>query len=285
VVADTALQTWLSHISTNWHKPDEVASLIKNFLIALMFSDNLDLAAERIRALMPKLPGWELRDILVTLAVSTVPRRTDLLLETLLHSNNDLWYEWAHAVGLMPTEDQRSIIQALLTNPKWTNSWAQPSFRGRDVVDVFIPVIQADNSFRETLKATAFSDSPSPMRDFARHLLVTIGDSESAIVALQASLTDPALRSLAEAAIHKARWYPHPDHRGFPDRNAPRALTSVRRLLLHAAYGGDESSREWARNVLVRLDVELENSYPIEEPRHPDLASGLAWPMVSERVA
>jgi hypothetical protein len=261
--------------------------MIKQLLIALMFSDNLELAAERIRSLLPRLqPRWELRDIVVPLAVSAVPQRVELLLEALPDSNNDsYWYEWAQAIGLLPPGDQRKVVEALLTDVKWTNGRTQATFRGHGVMEVLVPVVQADDSLRRTLKLAVCSASPSPMRDFARHLLVAMGDLDSAMTALPAALADAALRPLAEAAIRHARWYQHPDHRRFPDHNAPQALTAVRRLLLNTAYRGDEPSREWARRLLVQIEAELEGSYPVEEPRHPDLASRLPWPFMGEGPA
>jgi hypothetical protein len=281
-VADAALQTWLSHVNTTWHKPEDVVYLIKQFLIAFMFSDNLELAAERIRSLLPRLqPTWEARDILVPLAVTAISQRIELLLDALPDLNNEsYWHEWAHAVGLLPQGDQREVLEALLTDSKWTDGRAGPAFPGQGIMEVLVPIVQGDDSLRRTLKLMAFSDSASARRDFARQLLVAMGDPDSAMAALLAALGDPALRPLAEVAILHARWHPHPDHRRFPDHNAPQALTAVRGLLLDTACRGDESTREWAKRLLVQIEAELEGFYPVEEPRHPDLASRLPWPIV-----
>lgn len=285
-VADAALQTWLTHVNTTWHRPDEAAHVIKQLLIALMFSDNPELAAERIRSSLSRLHPRELRDIVVPLAVSAAPQRVELLLELLPDSSNDShWHEWAHAVALLAPRDQRNVVEAMLTNDKWMGGQTQLALHVDSFTEVLVPVVQTDKSLRRTLKLAAFADSATPTRDFARYLLVAMGDPDSAMTALQAALLDPTLRPLADGAIRRARWHRHSNHRRFPDYSAPQALTPVRRLLLDTAYHGDESYREWARRLLVQLEWELQGSYPIDEPRHPNIESRLSWPVMGEKSA
>lgn len=281
-VANTALATWLERTKTVWHRPEDIVSLIRGYLTVLMFSDDLKLAGERFRELMPRLkPEWEMRDIWIPLAASSLADRVELLLEALPSSGNETdWYEWIHALRLLPTEKQRQVARALLTDAKWTEGWTQSATRDRSLIEAIVFIVQQDEPLRQTLKSSATIESTAPLRDLCRHLLIAMGDPDSAMTALQAALADPTLRGLAQAAIGHARWHAHPDQRSFPDHSAPQALTAVRKLLLQTVYGGDESSRAWARQVLVEMDSQLDGSYPIAEPRHPDLASGFAWPIV-----
>lgn len=284
-VADRTLQTWVSPAPRVWRKPDENLHMIKQLLIALMFSDDLNLATQRIREFIPQLkPSWERREILVPLAASAVPERIALLLEAFPDSNNDTyWHEWTTALGLLPAAGQRAIVEALITNPKWTASRTHAEFRVHGVMDALAPVIQSDASLRQRLNDVVRLDSDLPMRTFARHLLIAVGDAESAKTALDAALAHPTLRSFAEAAIRRARWYSHPDRRRLPDYNVPQSLAPVRARLLEVAHHGEESERAWATRLLSMIDSQVEESgsYPIDEPRHPNLASGLPWPIVA----
>jgi len=286
-VADAALATGLAQLDRAWHRPGEEVSLIKGFLIVLMYSDDLKLAAERFRALKPRLqPDWEIRDVLVPLAASALPNRTELLLDLLPSSGNDTyWYEWVHALSLLPASDQRDVVRALLTNKKWTDGATQHAVRDRSLVGSLASIVKEDESLRQTITSAAHAETALPIRNLARHAIVAMGDPKSTMTMVEAALADPTLRSLAEAAIHNARWRPHPDQSNFPDYSAPQALTNVRKLLLHTAHWGSESSKEWARRVLLEMDSRLEGSYPVDEPRHPDLASGLAWPMAVSAAA
>ncbi|MGH8501738.1 MAG: NACHT domain-containing protein [Gammaproteobacteria bacterium] len=285
VVASRALDAWLAHVEAVCVERNQSMPLISSLLTALMFSDDLELAAERLQNTAARLSQWTIRDLLAPLAASAVPKQLELLLQFFPISDGDSYeYEWARVVEFLSHRQKRRLLEALLREFKWPTGLNQTSSVRvpHSIAMPFLSIVQSDQSLRELVGVVVRFSSDSPKRDFARALLVALGDREAAMTSLELAMIDPQLRSFAEAAIRQARWYRNADDRRIPDRRAPQALTPVRRALLRFAYEGDRSARDWASRLLADIEAALEDGYPPDEPRHPDLQSGFAWPIVDQ---
>jgi hypothetical protein len=259
---------------------DDRARLVNGCLIALMFSDSPGLAAHHIRRLRTDgRSPWLFADLLVPIAVSGIPEQVSLLLELMPNSARDsYWWAWREALKYSAPAVRQQLIAALLAG-----GVPAPlleviiSHREPDLSATIAASIEASSSLRRAVESLVASADPSS-REFALTVIENIGDLRAAESLLALAISEPNLRPRVGRILVGTRW-PRPEGERWSTISAPHAVTSIRKRLLSLTVDTDESLHQWAASVLADIDASVEGAFPMDEPRHPDLPSGIPWPV------
>jgi hypothetical protein len=264
-----------------WLRDDDRTRLLVECVTSLMFSDNPGLATERIRALAADArTRWRLGDLMVPLSVSGIPEQISLMLELVPDQSRDsYWWAWVEALRRLPRTAQHALVHSLLSGTALGTVGPAIASRAHSDLGTTIAAIVAGNSgLRDAVEALARSDEQA--RDFCRAILAQIADVQAAELLLSIAVSEPTLRPLVGSVLVGARWA-RSGGRTWPGMSAPRSVASIRKRLLGLTVDPELSLRQWASRVLADIDAAVDGAFPADEPRHPDLASGISWPTVA----
>lgn len=278
-VADQYLQASLddrgrSSSQDQWQLPREL-------VIALMFSDSPELAKNRLEDFTERADGaWQLREIVQPLAASPLPFKVDLLLQALRRLRRDDIYYWSRAFELLSHSDQLTVASRLLQDADYfeNSEWSSGRFEIARLFGSMAHIAENDPGLRAEIERAIRTSESNHHRLFAIRLLASIADDAVATRMIGLAECEPSMRALLDEFFRNARWEPREGHFLWPDHNTPRALPATRAALLRLAYHSSADTRDWARNQLHLLNVAIEETPFVNEPRHPDLSSQLDWP-------
>jgi hypothetical protein len=223
-------------------------------------------------------PGF-FTDLLVPIAVSGIPDQIALLLELIPNNSQDsYWWAWREALKHLPLTARQKLIEALLAGDVpiplrevILSGW-EP-----DLSATIASAVEANNSLRAAIEKLA-AVAEASAREFALGVLARIADLRAAELLLAFAISEPALRPRVGRVLVDARW-PRLEGARWPGMSpAPQAVTSIRKRLLSLTADPEPSLRHWAASVLADIDASVDGEFPLEEPRHPHLASGIPWP-------
>jgi hypothetical protein len=257
-------------------------------LIALMFSDSPELATRRVEEFLDRLDApWELRDLFQPLAASPLASKASLLLRALPRLRKDELYYWSRGFNLLSRTDQITVATLLINDVGCFEraKWGPGLFDTEPLLESLARIGQEQPLFRKAIEQAIRDNKSNRRRQFAIHLFSLIADDAAATMMLELTESDLSLRGATAEFLHRARWWPREGSPRFPDYNSPRALPGTRALLLRLAHQSGTEIQTWARDQLHRLSAALEQGPPPNEARHPDLASGLSWPALSDSTS
>jgi hypothetical protein len=272
------LLVWLSSSEAEGLKWEDRTRLLNGGLIALMFSDHPELAAGSLRKLRAegRLPAGAVADLLVPIAISGIPEQVELLRELVQETPQDShWWAWEAAVEYLPLAAMQKLIEGWLAEgavPPAVLRVIEPPRRG-DVGATFAAAIAASRHLRETIESRAQAADGNPLGEFARLILARIDDLAAVELLVRLGVSEPSLRSEVGRAVAAVRW-PR-EKGGWAGGGAPRAVPELRQQLLSLTAAAERAVAEWATQLLSDIDASVEDSFPLDEPRHPDLGSGI----------
>jgi hypothetical protein len=221
---------------------------------------------------------WLPADLLVPIAVSGIPEHVLLLLELVPNSPQDsYWWAWREALKYLAPAARQQLIESLLTRgvPAALREVIM-SGREPDLYATIAAAVARSTSLRMAVESLAASAEASS-RGFALGVLEQIGDVRTAELLLERAMSEPGLRPRVRRVLVNARW-PRADGGGWPGNSPPHAVTSIRKRLLSLTADSEASLRHWASGLLADIDASVGGAFPPDEPRHPDLSSGIPWP-------
>jgi hypothetical protein len=274
---------WLtSENERHWLQRDDHARLLTGCLVALMFSDKSELAAAHIRRLCAESQPYRIAaDLLVPIAVSGISDQISPLAELMPGSAQEqYWWAWREAFRYLSLARRLQLVEELLSRglPEALREVILER-RQPDLSAMLAETVEASESLRAQIEALATSED-ARMRQFALILLSNIGTRQASIESLLAlAVSQPDLRDRIGHMSIDTRWQP-PEGGRWRGIAVPHATSFVRKKLLHMTVEPDAALRHWAVKVLYEIDASVDGEFPVDEPRHPDLASNIRWPFV-----
>ena len=279
-VADRYLQARMEHLESCFPDADQ-CRLIRELLIALMFSDDSQLAARRVSEFFQCVSTTgELRDIYMPLAASMLESKIDLLLQVVPRLTGLDFCHWSQSIQLLSPSHRAKIARCLLhdqdyfSHINWRKSGMEITFLKRALSDT----VRYDISVRAALERVILEDRSPQLREFAIHLLSSVADDAAAALMVRLAQSDPSARPETSDFLFHARCKSEEDDTYSSLGEADQALPKTRSLLLQLTYGDSMELACWARDQLHQLHAHLEYDVSRNAPRHPDLKSGLEWP-------
>lgn len=265
---DHEQKTWQAH---EWLKvmafsdhPSEAFNRIQ--------ADRQDYRLSRILDFLAHVPGPEATHFLINLAITTPSI-----------AGNDAWQ---HAMGGRRGEDVGLAMLGALSNPDMC-SRIEP----RAIHNPYINAIAVHALAHSSVRALLLTQLKTPPSSHARPRLAAIVESiceqakdDGVLLAALDLLPDQRGRAtwgaLEKAIEYRSVWREPIGENSY--RLVPSAAPELRARLLDMVHN-DAARAQCATYFLTRIDKwRDEYGTPNDEPRHPNLDSGLTWPRVQE---
>jgi hypothetical protein len=264
-----------------WRLDDSRGELM-GWVELFAFSDNPKAAHEALETLPKKPHGeWRLERLLTALSRSPHPDALSVLLELAarspkLHSEHD----WLNAIFRLDTAEAVTAVVELLCAgrlvPHYRDSYrlsSQLAEAGRKY-----------SSVKDGMLKTLDTLPAGPAKEILLRSLVEVADVEISLALVHAYMKDNRKydgllgEALKKAAVHER---PAKEWRGAYEEFGVAVTALRKQLFILAVSEGPQATLAAAclskidrlRDKFGRLD---------DEPRHPDLASGKAWPFEAE---
>lgn len=255
---------------------------VEEWMELLVLSDTPDIARERIQTFPTEFQRTSrLRRTLTVLGQSPDPGAVETL-RALAAGNPEFYgdFYWVRAVTEQGTEEAAELFLEVLWDPSKCGD------QGDYVVQInFAGAIAQMMERYPFVRARVFdslsSEHPDPVRHALAHVVQYVDDDEVLLEALNLmsdNSSTPVPRPLSEAIEHRVEQ--RKPIRGFASARTivPAAATTIRRRLFEMIHN-DPKRQGTAKRVLNFIDrLRDEFGWPEDEPRHPDIASGLPWP-------
>jgi len=277
---DRYLQASLDNLG-RWSSGQDRWYLSRRFIVALLFCDSPELARQRFMEFIKRLDGsWELREVLVPLAVSPLSFKLEMLLSLLPELDSESRWHWSAAFDSLRSADRVTITIRLLDDARYLERDEEDSRRYelRSIHASLVRVAQENPRLRSEIVQAVRANRSKRHRQFAVDLLATVSDDAAVLMMIELAVRDPPFRAVAAAFLELARWELSDGFFVRPDFSSPRPLPRARTALLRLAHGPDSELAEWSRDQLHTLNAALQRGTPLNESRHPDVSSGLEWP-------
>ncbi len=254
--------------------------LVKSWIRVLLFSDNVQDAFQIIRTIFEgKAHVGVTRDILEALGDCPDPAAGEFLLELLANYPDQIGeHEWKSAVASLPLAEFSVIAVRLLEDAKYGpmlgGGYNDPLVAG------FAERAVEDPAFCESVidvcRARRMRAPAGFVYDMARDMAGT-EQGERLLLAALDLLGDGRQHQYQAMQAIEARVVAHEPAGASTYYRVPSTAPELRQRLFEKAREGSKV----AADLLTSIDEwRDELGRPLDEPRHPDLASGSAWPIL-----
>lgn len=263
---------------------------LTDWLKVMMFSDHPGEAFSRIRQLVTENHHlWELAGVISTLGHAPDKGATQLLLDiALAHPNLVQNPSWAIALSSRADDTSAKIRFGILSNGVLCESLQSYTFNNPLLRKIAGDILDDAHVRGLYLALLAFPPSESSctiLAAMAEYISEQSRDDELLIAALNllpAQWGTPIWASLSKAVEYRVIGREHAGGNVF--NLVPSAAPQLRAALLRMAYT-DAMRADCARTLLLKIDDwRDEYGWPVDEPRHPDVRSGLDWPPLLRQV-
>lgn len=260
--------------------------LLDQILCLLPFVDPPSAGINKVRQLIPefRLRDYELCNVVTSLGHSRCREAVDFLKELTPSAARceRLGEAWANAIAALECAESKRLLLGFV-DPDAPGAGAELQFAQEDALaSAILKLTRRDIAAEQRL----FQLCSQPLSPYRRNLLANVVGRLHSPEALLASLNlidddaAPAIPreiwELIEGAFVERRPYEGNPH---AFTRAPRAFESIRTCLFEMAMS-DKRRNKAAADVLAQIELwRLEYGRPLTEPRHPDVGSGVPWPI------
>ncbi len=261
--------------------------LLRRTLSLCLFVDDLAAAVAKVRDTLRthRLAGYQLRSIVTALGQTRSDTSVDLLCEL---ARNPQTFEqcedtFIDAFAAIDTPRAREVLLGFVDPDVDGIPLTRHLQREHILVARLAELAQRSAGARARLHQLCDRDLPNLSRCVVSRVMGWIGTPQALVASLNLIADDQPSRvprgvwELLESAFVEQR--PYGQDPNVTTQHA-RASNDLRLRLFHMAVH-DPKRRKSASLLLGQIEVwRLEYGRPIDEPRHPDLASGHPWPPV-----
>lgn len=259
---------------------DEKRGLPIEMLAVLPFSDRPEATLEGLELLEPRwLQSWQIRRVLLALGYVPGQEAENVLVQMALKEPKLLGeHEWLVALVRWGTTSSARLLldficEGAFSGPRKLDSWT--------IAETLASTMRANSEVREVVYQRYENDSACRAKSVLEHSIAEVADTNGILVMVRKyaeqgksfdGILHMAIRHAAVRERPSAAW------QGSHELS-PVPLPKLRqRLLLMVREDG--AVAKLAEKCLVAID-EFRDEYgqAETEPRHPDIDSGLPWPM------
>ncbi len=182
--------------------------------------------------------------------------------------------------GVSRTEGAARTLLDVLSSPEKYEK-LQMGYRGKPFARSVARAVEIYPPVREEMLGRMSEDLPNAVRETLASVMQWVQDDEMLLAALDL-LCDEANPQVPDS-LWKALEYRVTNHTPISEHGniftiRPATATAIRKRLFDIMHN-DPKRKEAARAVLEWIDRQRdEYGCPEDEPRHPDIATGLSWP-------
>jgi hypothetical protein len=279
----SALNPTIEHMLRQGIFQDQHRDLVKRCLSLLALVDDPKRGIARIREVLAvaRLRAYELRDLALPVARNGSEQALALLIEIADAAGDGLRAysrEWIAAVAQMALPRARAILMACV-DPRIDATVPGLARFPQEVAEQIAQLAQADRAILTQIRESCVLDPTPVRRDALAHVVELLPDEETVLAALALIRDDatPPLPFELVRAVESVVLGREP-YGGSAYTLVPRSGATVRSRLF-AMVLEDPLRRRAAFSLLGQIEEwRLEHGRPLDEPRHPDIGSGLPWP-------
>jgi len=269
-----------------WGVQDQDRWVLVRFLCICLFVDDPAAGLEKMRQVIQQahLHIYDVRDLLPALGHSRFEGALPFMLELVARKQDwrAIEHEWINALTDLKTGSAHRIFLGLvdptLPDLPFVLDWSSSERVAAQIAEIagHDPVVEA------RLRELSLLSLDEPRRQLLARALAVRGNPEAQLALL--NLLDDGRQPRVPWGVERSmeqifiREQAHPTHANAITRHA--SASNPVRTRLYSMVHEDERRKHSAYSVLGQIEEwRLEYGRPNEEPRHPDIGSGLPWPL------
>ena len=273
---DAIINSWLADKFRNTND----AYLLMEIPCLLLYTTSPETAVPRLHRLLREasIPRYLLRDFCDAAGWSGSPTAAKLLVE--LGPERYTEHEWIWAVSRLGGVEAEDAFLNLMLDPTPATARIDSWTASAPIADL----ARRSDRLRHAMFAACAAGSLGVRRpDLLANVLKELDSDEAALAALgliadanRPSVPPAVVRLLEERFVQREQQSPG----SLVFQLAPRARPALRAALFKLMKEDPDRHRS-ALDLLVQLDRwRDEYGKPLDEPRHPDIRSGISWPPI-----
>jgi hypothetical protein len=232
-----------------------------------------------------RLQAYELREVLTALGNSRSDEALNLLLEISEKYGLQLQHmgsEWIDAIMAIDTAEARKVVMSFVDHeiPQVMGKRGLEYHERGRIASRIANIARSDRAVRERIYTLCVTAVHPQARGLLAEVVSLLGTSEALIAGLNLiqDRLSPMIPQELIAGLENAFLGKQPYGSGHSYTIEPKSSDEIRRLLFTMSMG-DDSRKRSACLLLGQIESwRLEYGRPSNEPRHPDIDSGLPWP-------
>ena len=273
---DPIIDSWLAE---KFHDTND-AYLLMEIPCLLLYTTSPETALPRLHRLLGEasIPRYLLRDFCDAAGWSGSPTAANLLVE--LGPERHTEHEWIWAVSRLGGVEAEDAFLNLMLDPTPATARIDSWTASAPIADL----ARRSDRLRQAMLATCAAGSRGVRRlDLLANVLKELDSDDAALAALgliadanRPSVPPAVVRLLEERFVQREQQSPG----SLVFQLGPRARPALRAALFKLMKDDPDRHRS-ALDLLVQLDRwRDEYGKPLDEPRHPDIRSGISWPPI-----
>ncbi|NLE90526.1 MAG: hypothetical protein GX602_06320 [Dehalococcoidales bacterium] len=266
-----------------WHIRDNNSWNLKKWLMLLPFTEKPNLVLDVLDRIEDFIKNpWNLRELLSGLACAPSPDAESVLYEMVKRDVSFFYeYHWWFAIRNKVSLTSGMSLLDLICNANFVK--AQKRINNFDLAKHLVMFINAYNQFRREVYDRYISTVDGDVKSILELAISESADAEGVMLLIHDAVKRdrPFCSTLLHSALRHAlaRGTPKESWGAFEMCSIPAG--ELRKELFSMVINGNHSESGIASECLNAID-ELRFEYGcIEtEPRHPDIATGVPWPLV-----
>jgi hypothetical protein len=269
------------------HHDHQERYLVQRILCILPFVEPPSKGFDAMRQLIAgcAIQGYELCEVVAAVGCSSCDRALEFLREILASGQRteQVWEACINATAAIDDRESRELLLSFVDRDDPGLSVREGDVLAHEIAEL----AQRDITTRRRILELCSQQPPPARRELLARIISRL-DSEEAVLAGLSLIHDqaappvprPIWRQLENVFVERRPY------RGSPNTFtlAPRSANEIRTRLFEMA-SSDERRKRAAFGLLGQIELwRLEHGRPASEPRHPALASRLAWPIMHTEV-
>ena len=278
----------IEHAMTVSYNRDQAEYLLTQCLCLLSFVDPSSQGIACLREIDPmkRMWGYEFHGLIAALGYSRSNEALGFLIEMAKGEENRLQgvtAEWIAAVGNIGTQEAiRTLLSFVDPDMEQHNFKLQfDYFSHEKLPSKLADIARADSSIKYRLLLLCARTLPNHMRFLLADCVTRLGARDGVLAGLDLIQDDlspsipPDLIKNLEAIFVARQPY---ENSADTYTLEPQSANDIRSRLFEMAVN-DEGRKQSAWSILMQIESwRLEYGRPINEPRHPNIESGIPWP-------
>lgn len=266
--------------------------LLQRCLTLLPFFDPPSAGIAKMKEIIDTahLQAYDLREVLMALGHSQSNEALNLLLEISTKYGSQLQRmgnEWIDAIATLDTLEAKKVVMSFVDQdiPQVTGKPGLEYHELGRIVSRIASRARSDRAVKERIYALCETAVHPQARGILAEVVSFLGTSEALIAGLKLirDRLNPAIPQELIAGLENAFLGKQPYASGYSYTIEPKSSDEIRKLLFTMSMG-DESRKRSACLLLGQIESwRLEYGRPSNEPRHPDIDSGLPWPPLLDK--